>query len=149
MRLIVTTPMGVVVDAGDVSSLRAEDESGAFGVLQKHADFLTVLAVSVVSWRDRGGREHYVAVRGGTLAVREGRSIEVATAEAVAGDDLETLETAVLARFREQAGAERVSRAAAARMQLAVIRRIWRYLRPEEGPPARGWRRAGEVEPEP
>ena len=35
-----------------MSHLRAEDDTGAFGILPGHADFLTVLAVSVVTWRD-------------------------------------------------------------------------------------------------
>lgn len=140
-----TTPMGVVADAQDVVSLRAEDDSGAFGVLERHADFLTVLAVSVIGWRDRAGAEHYVAVRGGVLAVRGGHTVEVAAPEAVAGDDLYALENDVLKRFREEAGAEQVSRAAAARLQLAVIRQIWRYLRPETGRP-QPWIGAGPGE---
>ena len=36
MNLIVTTPLAVVVDAGDVTHVRAEDETGAFGVLGGH-----------------------------------------------------------------------------------------------------------------
>lgn len=138
MRLIITTPSAVMVDTPDVASLRAEDESGAFGILEHHADFLTVLAVSVVIWRDTHGAEHYTAVRGGVLAIMDGTTIEIATREAVVSDDLQTLETEVLRRFREEIGAEQASRIAAARLQLAVIRQICRYLEPESarGAPA-------------
>jgi F-type H+-transporting ATPase subunit epsilon len=56
VRLTVTTPLAIIVEAGDVAHLRAEDETGAFGILSGHADFLTALAVSVVSWRDGRGQ---------------------------------------------------------------------------------------------
>ena len=62
MRLSVATPLAIIVEADNVAHLRAEDDTGAFGILPGHADFLTALAVSVVSWRDVGGAEHHIAV---------------------------------------------------------------------------------------
>ena len=50
MRLLITTPTAVVLDDPDVVGVRAEDESGSFGILSGHADFLTALTVSMVSW---------------------------------------------------------------------------------------------------
>ncbi|HEY3445129.1 MAG TPA: F0F1 ATP synthase subunit epsilon [Myxococcales bacterium] len=132
MRLHVSTPLALVLDAPDVRSLRAEDDTGGFGVLPGHADFLTVLSVSVLTWVDAEGHPHHLAVRGGVLAVRGGREVEVATPEAVVGEDLEELERSVLVRFREQARAEEVSRLGAARLQLAAMRQILRYLRPDQ-----------------
>lgn len=113
--------------------VRAEDSSGAFGILHGHADFLTVLAISVLAWRDRRGREHYVAVRGGMLSVRDGSSVSVATPEAVPGDDLHRLEADVLTRFQRQLDEERAARTAAQRLHLAAIRQIMQLLRPEQG----------------
>ena len=40
MRLLITTPTAVVIDEQDVVAVRAEDESGSFGILNGHADFL-------------------------------------------------------------------------------------------------------------
>jgi len=134
MRLAVTTPLAIVVDAGDVASLRAEDESGAYGVLGGHADFLTALVPSVVSWRDGRGGEHHVAVRGGMLQVRGGETVAIATREAVADDDLHRLETEVLVRFRRQLADEQAARADANRLYLAAIRQISRFLRPARPP---------------
>ena len=88
MKLTVSTPLAIVVDTEDVVHLRAEDATGAFGILRGHADFLTVLEISVVTWRDDKGDEHHVAVRGGMLEVRRGEDISIATREAVRGDDL-------------------------------------------------------------
>ena len=48
MRLLITTPTAVVIDDPNVVAVRAEDESGSFGILNGHADFLTALTVSVV-----------------------------------------------------------------------------------------------------
>ena len=50
MRLRIITPLSVVVDEDGVLALRAEDATGSFGILPRHADFLTSLAISVVSW---------------------------------------------------------------------------------------------------
>jgi F-type H+-transporting ATPase subunit epsilon len=130
MRLHATTPLAIVVDADDVTHVRAEDETGAFSLQPHHAGFLTVLAISVVTYRDRARREHHVAVRGGILSVR-GDVVAIATRDAVAGDDLAQLERDVLARFRQEEHAAATARGATARLELAAIRRIYEYLRGE------------------
>jgi F-type H+-transporting ATPase subunit epsilon len=134
MRLIVTTPTTIVVNANDVSYVRAEDSTGAFGIQPGHADFLTALAISVLIWRDGNGAEHYAAVRGGPLRVRGGTSVEVATREAVIGDDLENLREVVLARMNSNAESEKAARISALGMQQAVVQEIYRYLRPGDVP---------------
>ncbi|MGF1641838.1 MAG: F0F1 ATP synthase subunit epsilon [Rhodospirillales bacterium] len=133
MRLLITTPVAVVADLDDVVHVRAEDESGAFGILPRHADFLTALAISVASWRDGDGREGHVAVRGGVFRVRDGHRVEIATREAVRGDELETLETEVLRRFRADAEREQRARTATARLELAALRHLRGFLSPGEG----------------
>jgi F-type H+-transporting ATPase subunit epsilon len=130
MRLTITTPLATIADAAEVMHVRAEDPSGVFGVLPGHAPFLTALAVSVLTWRDSRGREHHVAVRGGALSVT-GTAVVVATPEAVAGDDLQLLESQVLAGFRQQLEEERAAHTASQRLHLAAIRQIVRLLRPE------------------
>jgi len=134
MRLTITTPLAIVIEASDIAHLRAEDDTGAFGILPGHADFLTALSVSVASWRDDRGAEHYVAVRGGVLEVRDGNTIAIATPEAVAGDDLHHLEYDVLAKFRCQLIEEQAARTDAQRLYLAAIRQIVRFLRDERSP---------------
>ena len=134
MRLTVATPLAIIIEVSDVAHLRAEDDTGAFGILPGHADFLTALALSVASWRDDRGFEHHVAVRGGMLEVRDGSTIAIATPEAVPGDDLQHLETEVLARFRRQLVEEQAARTDARRLYLAAIRQIARFLRGGETP---------------
>ncbi len=130
MRLVITTPSAVVVDSNDVTALRAEDASGSFGVLEGHTEFLTVLSVCILHWRQRDGAERHCALRGGVLTVSGGRTVTVATRDAVSSEDLQHLEDAVLIRFRAAAEEESDARAAAAQLELAAIRRIIRHLRP-------------------
>lgn len=131
MRLTISTPTAIAVDVADVRALRAEDESGAFGVLPGHADLMTALVPSVVAWRDPDGRESFCAVRGGVLSVGRGGQVAVATREAVIGTDLDQLEGEVLRRFRASVAEEEGARISEARMQLALLRRILAYMRPE------------------
>jgi F-type H+-transporting ATPase subunit epsilon len=144
MRLLVTTPVSVIVDAEDARHVRAEDETGAFGILPGHADFLTALTISVITWRDGAGTEHHVAVRGGVLTVRDGELVEVASREAVGEDTLKQLGRAVLERFREESEAETESRVSATRLHLAAMRQLQRYLEsgrepvPQGPPPSLG-----------
>ena len=131
MKLIITTPLSVAVEEDGVLVLSAEDASGSFGIQPGHADFLTSLAVSVVSWRSGGGTRHYCAVRGGVLTMSGGKEVAIATREAVTGDDLAKLDAAVLSRFQTDADAEVAERVDSTRLQLRAIRQIVSRLRPE------------------
>ena len=59
-----------------------------------------------------------------------GHEITIATREAVAGDDLATLDETVLARFRSDIEAERTEHVESTRLHLNAIRQIMRHLRP-------------------
>lgn len=133
MRLLLTDPERIIADHSDIVSLRAVDASGSFGILHGHADFLTVLSVSVVSWRHEDGRAGYCAVRGGILTVTDGREIAIATREGQLGDSPEVLEKTVLAAFAATEEAERNERVAATRMQLQAVRQIVRILQAGRG----------------
>jgi F-type H+-transporting ATPase subunit epsilon len=131
MRLLITTPTSVVIDQQDVVAIRAEDESGGFGILQGHADFLTALTVSVVSWHGTAPAQQFCAVRRGLLSVTAGNEVAIATRAAIVSDDLARLERVILAQFREDVEAERTVRTESLRLQMQAIRQIVRYLRPE------------------
>lgn len=130
MRLRITTPLAVVVEADAVQIVSAEDASGGFGIQPHHADFLTSLAVSVVSWKDSAGVRHYCAVHGGVLTVTGGHEVAITTREAILGDDLATLDQAILDRFGADEAAERAGRVDSTKLQLRAIREIVRHLQP-------------------
>ncbi|MGE0286830.1 MAG: F0F1 ATP synthase subunit epsilon [Bradyrhizobium sp.] len=132
MRLLITTPTAIVVDESNVSSLRAEDDSGGFGILAGHADLLTALNISIVSWHGVDGRIRYCAVRRGVLSVTGGAEIAIATREAIAGDDLRRLEQVVLDDFRRRNETEYASRTGSLQLQMKAIRQIVQYLRPDK-----------------
>ena len=130
MRLRIVTPLSVVIDEDGVRALRAEDATGSFGILPGHADFLTSLAISVVSWESAKETRHYCAVRRGVLSVIAGQNITIATREAVASDDLATLDETILARFRADIETERTEHVESTRLQLNAIRQIVSHLQP-------------------
>ncbi|MDR2213969.1 MAG: F0F1 ATP synthase subunit epsilon [Pseudomonadales bacterium] len=129
MRLLITDPIAVVADLTDVVSVRAEDESGSFGILRGHADFLTTLALSVVSWRHEDGRRGYCAVRRGVFSVLGGEEVLIATREAHLGEDPAALEAQVLAGYHSERDAERRAGASAAQLRMRAIRQIVQALR--------------------
>lgn len=134
MKLVITTPTEIVINADNVRYVRAEDSTGAFGIQPGHADFLTALAISVLAWRDETGLERWAAVRGGAFRVRNGNSVEIATREAVLSENLRDLREVVLAQMTKNAETEQTVRLGALGLQQAAIQQLYRYLRPGEQP---------------
>jgi F-type H+-transporting ATPase subunit epsilon len=129
LHLRISTPAALLVDSRDVLSLRAEDESGGFGVLPGHADFLTVLPACVLHWRERDGKERYCAVRGGVLTVSGGSQATVACRYGVLGDDLQKLEAVAHAAASARASAASRARVEQTRLHAYAVRQLVRYLR--------------------
>lgn len=134
LSLEIATPLEIAVQDEDVRTLRAEDASGAFGLLPGHADLVTALSICVVAWRSGDGRAHYCAVRQGVLTVTGGRRILIATREAVASDDLAALEPEVIAAFHQRQDADRVERVASLQLQVRAARQLVGFLRPGLAP---------------
>ena len=129
MHLSISTP-DQLIDRPDVRSIRAMDESGSFGLLPGHADLLTMLAPSVVRWRDTADTEHYCAVRGGILTMTGGDRVAIACRQAVLGDRLEELEADVVSANERQEDTDRRARVAQLQLHARAVRQIMRYLVP-------------------
>jgi F-type H+-transporting ATPase subunit epsilon len=56
----------------EITRIRLKDETGFFGIMRGHADFLTVLEPSLCYYTDAAGNESFLAVDGGIFAVKEG-----------------------------------------------------------------------------
>ena len=130
LHLTVTTPMEVLVDAPAVVSVRAEDQSGGFGILPGHTDFLTALPASVLRWRGADGGVHYCALRAGLMTVSDGARVAVACREAILGDDLARLEAQVAKLRTDEADTDRRARVEQMRLHASAVRQLMRYLRP-------------------
>lgn len=124
LHLLVTTPFDVLIDVDDVRALRVEDASGSFGILPGHADFMTVLPVSILRWRDSADVMHYCALRGGVLSVSNGTSVEVACRQGMLGDDLEQLAAEVAEFEAEERDAEKRARTSEMKMHASAVRQI-------------------------
>lgn len=133
--LTITTPSQIVVDRLAVSSIRAEDDSGAFGVHAGHADLVTLLSASVVRWRGEDGSEHYCAIDGGVLVVSGGTDVSLACRDAILGTSLDQLEAEVRRARAAQLDAMRRARVEQTRLHAQAVRQMLRYLRP---PPKQG-----------
>ncbi len=140
LHLTIVTPTAILVDRDDVTALRAEDESGSFGVLSGHTDLLTVLPASVVRWRGGDGLAHYCALRGGVLRVTKGNAVAIICRQGAVGDDLARLETEVQELRAAEADIDRRARVEQLRLHAHVVRQLMRFLRPgssgETRPPA-------------
>lgn len=134
MHLLIATPLSVAVNRADVVAVKAEDYSGSFGILPGHCEFMTALPVSVLTFRTEDGKEHHAAVRGGILTMQGGKRLEIATREAVVSDDLPRLRHEVLRQMADHAESEAQARTDTMRLQLAVMRQVYRYLRGERPP---------------
>ena len=130
MKLSIVMPLSIVIEEDRVLAIRAEDATGSFGILPRHADFVTSLVISVVSWQSSNGTRHYCAVRRGVLRVIGGHDIVIATREAVLGDDLAILDKTVLARFHADLEGERTENVESTRLRLNAIRQMMHHLRP-------------------
>jgi F-type H+-transporting ATPase subunit epsilon len=133
LRLTISTPASILVDAEAILSLRAEDESGSFGIRPGHADFLTVLTPSVLRWKGAGGAERFCAVEEGVLRVAEGKRVSVACRSGVLGDSLAALETRIDAARATRIDTVRNARVEQTRMHTQAVRQLLRYLRPNRG----------------
>jgi F-type H+-transporting ATPase subunit epsilon len=138
LHMTIATPASVLVDADDVRSLRAEDESGAFGVLPGHADLLTVLPPSVVRWTRNDGTTRYCALSGGVLTISEGKRVAIACRSGTVSDDLAKLEADVATQRAAELDADRRAKVEQLRLHARALRQLMRYLQPGGRPPGDG-----------
>ena len=94
---------------------------------------LTALAVSIVSWR-QDDAERFCALRGGVMTISRADNqetmVNIATREAVTGDDLAILDRQVLAQSQADEDEERMEHVETVRLQLHAIRRMISRLKP-------------------
>jgi len=131
MRLVISTPLGIVANFDTVAAIRAEDEEGHFGIWPGHAEFLTALTISVVTWRTLDDMVGHCAVRGGVLTVETGDVVSVATPEAVVGENISSLEAIIIRELSAAKETEQKASAHAERLRVEAIRRIVGLLRPD------------------
>jgi F-type H+-transporting ATPase subunit epsilon len=129
LSLTIVTPLAVILKDAPAVSLRAEDDSGAFGILPGHADFLTVIDAGVLRWREDDRNWHYCALRGGVFAVTRGCDVHVACREATLSDDLPSLQARVAAMQSQRLEQARSFRSERTKLHARAIRHLMREFK--------------------
>ncbi|MCO5103513.1 MAG: hypothetical protein M9919_05840 [Burkholderiaceae bacterium] len=124
IHLVLSSLGAVLVDAQGVRSVRAEDATGGFGLWPGHEDLLAVLSVGLLSWRDAQDAWHWCALRGGVLTLQRGVELQIASREAVLGDDPEQLEGTVLELLRQRQQTEDDARRESHQIEVQLLRQL-------------------------
>ena len=124
IHLVLSSLGTVLVDAQGVSSVRAQDATGSFGLWPGHEDLLAVLSVGLLSWRDAQDAWHWCAVRSGVLTLQRGCELQIASREAVLGDDPAQLERTVLEQLRQRQQTEDHARRESHQIEVQLLRQL-------------------------
>ena len=87
-KLSIVTPTKIMEK--EITYIRLKDETGFFGILKGHTNFLTVLVPSLCYYTDVNGKEVFLAVDEGILSVREG-TVTITSKEVFESDSAEKL----------------------------------------------------------
>ena len=124
IHLVLSSLGTVLVDAAGVRSVRAQDATGSFGLWPGHEDLLAVLSVGLLSWRDAQDAWHWCALRSGVLTLQRGCELQIASREAVLGDDPAQLERTVLEQLRQRQQTEDHARRESHQIEVQLLRQL-------------------------
>ena len=122
MRLKILLPSQILLDE-EVKKITAEGRDGAFTLLPRHIDFLSILAPGLLSYETPSREEVFLAVDGGVL-VKCGGQVQVSSQQAVRGGDLGQLRRTVPEEFVQRDEQEEQARVAISRLEAGFVRRF-------------------------
>jgi len=73
-----------------IKAIRLKDETGFFGIMKGHVNFVTALVPSLCYYLDENDREVFVAVDGGIVSIKGGM-VTITSREIFESDDAEKL----------------------------------------------------------
>jgi F-type H+-transporting ATPase subunit epsilon len=123
MNLKVLLPFQIFAEKAGVVRIVAETYAGSFGLLPHRLDCVAALTPGILIYETEAEGEVYVAVDEGVL-VKTGLDVLVSVRNAIAGKDLHQLREAVEVKFLDLNEQERTVRAALAKMESGLIRRM-------------------------
>lgn len=102
-RIHIVTPSKIY--ERDITHIRLKDQTGYFGIMKGHGDFLTVLVPSLGYYTGLDNRETFLAVDGGIFSIRGG--IVTLTSRGVFESDnaenlSETIDSAIAKREKSE-----------------------------------------------
>jgi F-type H+-transporting ATPase subunit epsilon len=125
-KLNIVTPAGIF--SRDITHIRLRDESGAFGIMRGHIDFLTMLVPSLCYYRDENGKEMFLAVDGGIFSVRGGVAT-LTSREIFESADAEKLAELMESTFEQRRKAEAGLREMLGNIEKSFIEKTAAFLR--------------------
>ena len=123
MTLEILLPHRVLTKVAGVSRIVAEGREGSFGLLPHRLDCVAALAPGVLVYETEAAKETFVAVDVGVL-VKTGLEVLVSVRRALTGSDLHALRDSVEREFLALSEREREGRAALAKLEVGLLRRL-------------------------
>lgn len=122
MRLRILLPDQVLVDT-TATKISAEGFEGAFTLLPRHIDYVTVLVPGLLSYTTPENADVYLAADNGTL-VKRGANVWVSVRNAVRSTDLRVLHESVKQQFLLLSEQEQRARAVLSNLEVKLVRRF-------------------------
>jgi F-type H+-transporting ATPase subunit epsilon len=123
VNLKVLLPFQIFAEESAVSRIVAETRDGSFGLLPHRLDCVAAIAPGILTYDTKEGGTVYLAVDEGVL-VKTGRDVVVSVRHAIGGDNLDQLHEAVKRQFLALDERERDVRAAIAKLEGGLVRRL-------------------------
>ncbi len=125
-RLEIVTPAAMF--SRDITHIRLKDESGFFGIMKGHEDFLTVLLPSLCYFHDSSGKEVFLAVDAGVFSVRNGVAT-LTSREVFESNDPQTLAALIESAFERRRKSEATLREMLGNIEKSFMEKMAGFLR--------------------
>lgn len=107
-----------------VTAFVGEDESGSFGILARHARFMTVLTLSLARFETTPGQTYYLGLAGG-LAFMRGEVLAISTQRFVTDTDFESISQKLRGEIAREALETHATRESLRNLEDAVLKRLY------------------------
>ncbi|HTY20850.1 MAG TPA: hypothetical protein VMC44_04365 [Geobacteraceae bacterium] len=125
-KLNIVTPAAMF--SRDITHFRLRDESGFFGIMKGHTDFLTVLLPSLCYYRDSSGSEVFLAVDAGVFSVRNGIAT-LTSREVFESTDPQKLAELIESAFEQRRRSEAALREMLGNIEKSFVEKMAGFLR--------------------
>ncbi|MDA8329158.1 MAG: F0F1 ATP synthase subunit epsilon [Betaproteobacteria bacterium] len=123
MNLKLSLPEMVLLDVKDVTQVIVETVRGSVGILPRRLDGVAALVPGILVYDVAAGGRQYVAVDEGIL-VKMDETVLISVHNALAGEDLDHLQAALLSMQMRKDTEDRDARVEMARVESGLIRRL-------------------------
>lgn len=124
--LTIVTP--AITIKKDITSIRLKDETGFFGILKGHSNFITVLVPSLCYYKDAQGKEVFLAVDEGIASVRDD-AVTITSKEVFESDSAEKLSEIIETTLKKRNESEASFRGMIAGIEKSFMEKTVKLMR--------------------